>query len=181
MNLRTYRVAQRRCFRVAVGAACTALAGAALVSLVAAEELQPAPSAETPGNASPDPAKQPGVFSSIGEWIDTSISNAAATLKGTREATDAAGAVAKDAVESIVQLPAARIVSGREVCEASANRSADCERAAENLCRSKGLGSMGSLDIQTVQKCPPRVWTTGRTVVIGECRDESYVLRAWCR
>jgi len=163
-------------------AACVALAaGLTLASLVAAEELQPAPGGDTSGTVSPDSPRQPGVFSAIGEWIDNSIANAAATLKGTREATNAASAAAKDAVDSIVQLPATRFAAGRELCESSPTRTADCERAAEALCRKKGWASRGSLDVQTVEICPPQIWTSGRAPVEGECRTESYVLRAWCR
>ena len=78
-------------------------------------------------------------------------------------------------------LPKTKIVSGRERCETAANGAPDCQGAIEALCRGKGLAAGGSLDIQSVQKCPARVWISGAQPKAGECRMESYVQRAFCQ
>lgn len=117
------------------------------LSLAAPDDLQPAPGGDAAGSAAPALPKPPGVFTVIGQWLDSSLANASATLKDTGEATTAAGAAAKDAVDAIIQMPAMRVANGRERCEASAPGAPDCERAAETLCRSKGWASRGSLDV----------------------------------
>lgn len=104
--------------------------------------------------------------------------NAADAAKG---AADAAKGAAKDAAETVARLPHARVVDGRERCTIAANGAPDCRAAAEAVCRGKGFGSGTSLDIQSAQKCPARIWFSGRSPESGECPVESFVTRAMCQ
>ncbi len=104
--------------------------------------------------------------------------NAADAAKG---AADAAKGAAKDAADTVARLPHARVVDGRERCAVAANGAPDCRAAAQVVCRGKGFGSGTSLDIESAQKCPARIWFSGRSPESGECPVESFVTRAMCQ
>ena len=141
----------------------------------AAPAQQTVPS-ETPISA-PQAPGQTGFFGTIGRWIDGSIAGAGALWK---QKSDASSAEAPKSLQ-IDLLPKAKVVSGRERCGTAANGAPDCRGATEALCRSKGLAAGKSLDVQSVEKCPARVWISGTQPTTGECRMESYVQRAFCR
>jgi hypothetical protein len=117
------------------------------------------------------------LFATIGRWIDGSIARVNGMWKGKSEILS--GETRNSA--GIGLLPKTTIVSGRERCETAANGAPDCRGAVEALCRSKGLAVGNSLDVQSVEKCPARVWISGAQPAAGECRMESYVQRALCR
>ena len=138
----------------------------------------------------------PAASSTLGRFIGDSAAKLNSQLKSTNEtlgnigsqtsgaAKDAAmGAVgsARDAAGTIVGLPSARMVSGRERCAAAPNGAPDCRAAADAACRAKGFGSGRSLDTQSVQKCPARVWLSGHLPAEGECPHETFVIRAVCQ
>ena len=118
-----------------------------------------------------------GLLGAIGRWIDGSVANVNTIWKGKSQASP--GEAQKST--GIDLLPRTKIVSGRERCETAANGAPDCRGAIEALCHSKGLAAGKSLDIQSAQKCPARVWISGAQPTTGECRMESYVQRAFCR
>jgi hypothetical protein len=91
-----------------------------------------------------------------------------------------AKAAAKDAAEKFSKLPGSRVVEGRERCEVAPNGSADCRAAVEAMCRSKGLTSGKSLDIQQAEKCPVRAWLAGPPTK-SDCKVETHVTRAVCQ
>jgi hypothetical protein len=142
-----------------------------------AAQSEQAPPSETVPPALPQAPERGGFFGTIGRWIDGSVARVNTVWKGKSQASPGE---AKNAT-GIGFLPKAKIVSGRERCETAANGAPDCRGAIEALCRSKGLAAGKSLDIQSVEKCPARVWISGAQPATGECRMESYVQRAFCR
>jgi hypothetical protein len=142
----------------------------------AAQSEQAAPS-ETAPPAPPQPPRQDGFFGMIGRWIDGSVARVNTVWKGKSQVPP--GETQKRT--GIALLPKTKIVSGRERCETAANGAPDCRGAIEALCRSKGFSPGKSLDIQSVEKCPARMWISGAQPTTGECRMESYVQRAFCR
>jgi hypothetical protein len=97
----------------------------------------------------------------------------------TDAAKDAVGG-ARNAAGTIIGLPNARIVTGRERCSTAPNRAPDC-RAADAACRAKGFASGRSLDTQSAQKYPARAWLSGHFPAEGECSLETFVTRAVCQ
>lgn len=164
--------------------------------------VSPPPAAEPPSAQSPPapppsaPPQNPGFIDAFGRFIDDSAAKLNSQLKSTNEtlgnigsqtggaAKDAAiGAVgtARDAAGTIVGLPSARMVSGRERCGTAPNGAPDCRAAADAACRAKGFGAGRSLDTQSVQKCPARVWLSGHLPAPDECPHETFVTRAVCQ
>jgi len=148
-------------------------------------------------------AFEPGLLDALGRWFSNSAANVNAGLKGTQEtltdlggragdaakgAASAATGAAKDAAEAAVgaagdvaKFSATRVVTGRERCERAANGAPDCLTAANNVCRTNGFTTGRSLDIQSAQKCPARLWLSGRLPADGECAVETFVTRAACQ
>lgn len=165
-----------------------------LISLAAsAQETKPAEPASPPP---PARSYQPGMLDSVGRWFKDSFSSFNSNVQGARDTLTGLGSrasgaakdaaketadVAKDAADVVTRLPTSRVVAGRERCAIAANGAPDCQRAAENVCRSKGFGSGASLDVQSAQKCPARVWLSGRSPEPGDCALESFVTRAVCQ
>jgi hypothetical protein len=150
------------------------------------------PALEPPAAQPPNTDYQPGFIDAFGRFIGESAAKLNSQIKSTNETlggigsqtSDAAkGAVgsAKEAAGSIMGLPNARIVTGRERCAAAQNGAPDCRAAADAACRSKGFASGRSLDTQSAQKCPARVWLSGRMPVEGDCSLETFVTRAVCQ
>ena len=167
------------------------VAAVCLVHNLAAAQTAPFTQAEpaaSPPEASPPPSPAPGgqgAIGAIGKWIDDSIDTMRSNLRGAGESLgtmgSGAGEAARDAATAIGRLPGASVVTGRERCATTAQGASDCRGAAEALCRSKGLAGGRSLDIQSADKCPARVWLSGRRPSPGECPVESFVTRAMCQ
>jgi hypothetical protein len=148
--------------------------------------------------ASP-PQNEPGFLDAVGRWFGDSKAKIDQSLKDTQEAIGELGARATDAAKStagmtqqaigsaqqatdaLIALPAARVVSGRERCALAANGAPDCAAAATALCRGKGFASGRGLDVNSRQKCPAWVWLSGRPPAEGQCKTETFVLRAVCQ
>jgi hypothetical protein len=150
------------------------------------------PATQPPAPEPPNADYQPGFIDAFGRFIGESAAKLNSQIKSTNETlggigsqtSDAAkGAVgtAKDAAGTIMGLPNARIVTGRERCAAAPNGAPDCRAAADAACRSKGFASGRSLDTQSAQKCPARVWLSGRMPAEGDCSLETFVTRAVCQ
>jgi hypothetical protein len=153
------------------------------------------PVGEPPPAGAPDAGYQPGFIDAFGRFIGESAAKLDSQIKSTNEAlshlgsqtTDAAKGVAKDAVgvakdaAALIGLPNARIFTGRERCAAAANGAPDCRAAANTACRNKGFATGKSLDTQSTQSCPARVWLSGRPPQDGDCRLETFLTRAVCQ
>lgn len=136
---------------------------------------QAAPAEPQPAPAPPPPASsKPGMLDALNKWFDKS----AAELK---QSFDKTGKAAKEATEALSKLPGARVIEARERCAIAANGSPDCVVTAEAICKSKGFTSGKSLETQATQKCPPRVWLSGRAPAEGECTTETFVLKSVCQ
>jgi len=193
--------------RAVLAAACVAFA---VVAGLAQEASRPAPDRQSeqtqqqPGSdTATTRAFEPGFLDALGRWFSSSAAGVDAGLKGTRDtlsnlgghageaakgAADAATGAAKGAADvaigavgEVAKLSATRVVDGRERCAPAANGAPDCRRAAENICRANGFTTGRSLDIQSAQKCPARVWLSGRLPAEGECPAETVVTRAVCQ
>lgn len=156
-------------------ARCALAAGAILLfaGLAAAQETTPAPPANPPA-----PARnyEPGMLEAVGRWFTDSFNRT-----GAKEAAQGAADAAKGAADAVARLPNARVVDGRVRCATAPNGAPDCRSAAESVCKAKGFGSGSSLDIQATQKCPARVWLSGRAPDPGECEAQAYLVRAVCQ
>ena len=179
--------------------AILAVAGSMLLLFSLAAAAQDTRPVTKPSARETAPAYQPGMLHSVGRWLKESydrlgsnVQGAHDTLGGLRErassaAKEAAGAAkqatdaAKNAAEAVARLPNARVVEARARCTIAANGVPDCRQAAASVCKAKGFGSGSSLDIQSAQKCPARVWLSGRSPEPGECEVQSFVTRAVCQ
>lgn len=155
-----------------------------------AQDATPPAPGFVPQQAPVPPAapSHPEFFGALGRFLDQSIANVGAGVKGAGEtlggATSAANDIAKgvtDAAGSVVRLPSSNVVAGWQRCAVAPNGAPDCVVASETLCRAKGYGSGRSVDITTAQKCPAGVWISGRQPTEAECTQESFVSRALCQ
>jgi hypothetical protein len=186
----------------------TTLAPTALAPTAQAPAAQPfttqPPTAQPPTAQPPNGNYQPGFIDAFGRFIGESASKLNSQLKSTNEtlgnlgsqttsaakdaaqgaaqaAAQAALGTAKEAAGVIIGLPSQHIVTGRERCAAAANGAPDCRSAADAACRAKGFAAGKSLDTQSAQKCPARVWLSGRLPADGDCQLETFVTRAVCQ
>ncbi|MEJ0078900.1 MAG: hypothetical protein WDO17_26410 [Alphaproteobacteria bacterium] len=189
-------------FRSTFAAASIGALLAAAPGLALAEAANPPPSdppavITAPAEAAPSDPPQGGTrllptpqetFGAIGKFIDQSISNVGAGVKGAGETigatTSAAGDLAKgvtDAAGTVARLPVTNIVTGYQVCAAAPNGAPDCEVASLAMCKAKGFSRGNSVDITSSYKCPAQMWREGRAPNPHECRDESFVSKAVCQ
>jgi hypothetical protein len=142
----------------------------------------PAPS-QAPGDA--NPAFRPGFIDVFGRWLEQGASKLKSDMQGAQENIDKLGSqardAAKDATGTVVGLPNARAMTGRERCPPAGNGAPDCPTAAAALCRSKGFQNGRSLDTQSEQKCPTKLLLEGRAPNNTECPTEIFVTRAICQ
>ena len=167
--------------RVVLGLTLVLLAAASAPAQEAAPN--PPPQAQPPGLPTP-----PEVIGAIGRFIDQSITNVGAGVKGAGEtlggATSAAGDLAKgvtDAAGTVARLPLSNVVTGWERCALAPNGAPDCVVASTALCKAKGFARGNSLDIGSARKCPASAWLQGRMPSDAECANESFVTRAMCQ
>jgi hypothetical protein len=151
--------------------------------------VQVAPPAPGPSAPAVPRLPSPGeTIGSIGRFIDQSISNVGAGIKGAGDAVGDAGSAAGDlakgvgsAAGAVARLPLANTVAGWEPCPLAANGAPDCEVASGALCKAKGFAAGKSVDITSAQRCPAAVWLEKRQPSAGECKDESFVSKAICQ
>jgi hypothetical protein len=170
--------------------AIAAVAGGMLLlfsPIAAAQDTKPNPPAREAA-----PASRPGMLDSVGRWFKDSFGRISSHIEGARTtfgglgerasgAAQGAADTAKDAADAVARLPNARVVEGHARCAVATNGAPDCRRAAEGVCKAKGFGSGSSLEIQSAQKCPARVWLSGRPPEPGDCEMQSFVTRAVCQ
>jgi len=169
-----------------------ALAAAPMACACLAQEAKSEPQTGAADPRGSDPGFRPEFIEAFGRLLEDSAAKLNSQLNHAQDALgdigsqtgDAAkGAIgtAKNAADAIVALPNARIVTSREACAAAGNGAPDCRTAADAMCRAKGFASGRTLDTQTTQKCPTRVWLSGRPPAEGDCARETFVTRAVCQ
>jgi hypothetical protein len=167
-----------------------------------AQEAQPPVTGQNPGlapiqqapvqsptnpNDTPDsnPAFRPGFIDVFGRWLEQGASKLKSDMQGAQEKADQLGnrarEAAREATDAVVALPTARAVTARERCVPAQNGAPDCLAAAVTLCRGKGFQTGRSLDTQSEQKCPAKVFLEGRAPNNTECPTEIFVTRAMCQ
>jgi hypothetical protein len=150
-------------------------------------QVAPSPQQQVPSPppALPNPDYKPGFLDQLGRWVNDATGTVTSGLQGAGDKAKGAAAAASDvangAASTISKLPATGIITGHEPCALAANGAPDCRPATEAVCRSKGLTSGRSLDIQTAEDCPVRVLLSGRPAAPGECKTVTYVTRALCQ
>src|SRR3954447_24710569 len=97
--------------------------------------------------------------------------------KGAADATMNAMDATKNAMGAVAKLPTARMMSGRERCNAAPNGAPDCVAAAEVLCRKHGFTSGKSMDFTSAEECPVRT-LLGQT---QDCTTVTFISRAMCQ
>ncbi len=180
---------------VARAAIPVALAVAWSVSFAQAQQLQmqePSPRQQHEQSVQQQPpGQEPGVLESIGRWLDRQGDNLSSSFKdagkGVRNLGREAGVAAqstvegaKDAAGAVVRIPAARVVTGHEVCKVAPNGAPDCVAAATAMCKARGFEGGTSADMTTADVCPAKVYLAGRNTG-PECRTETFVSRAFCQ
>lgn len=146
-----------------------------------------APVAEPqPASEEAAPARRPGLLDALGDLIDKS--SEALSLKSAQDAIGdlnrKAGDAARDAAKAAndaSKLPNTRMASGRVLCVVAANGAPDCGAAAQALCKTQGYSGGSSLGTEAGEKCPARVYLSGRPPRPGECKVETFVTSAMCQ
>jgi hypothetical protein len=139
----------------------------------------------------PNSGFRPGFLDALGRWFDSSREAWESQFKDTQDKLDTLGSqatgAAKDAASAaqqaagaVIGLPAARMVTGRQICAVAPNGGADCQAAADALCRGKGFPGGKSAEVMSSQRCPTRVWIAGGRDPKHECKLETFVIRAVC-
>lgn len=132
------------------------------------------PQQQQPAEPAP-PAREedPGLINEIGKLWDKlpKIKSPAETLEDLKGAGEGLSNLARPAM----------MVTGRMACVASADGTSDCKTGAERLCQSKGYKDGKSLDIDSVEKCSPKVFIPGRKRQPGDCKTENFVTKALCQ
>jgi hypothetical protein len=146
---------------------------------------QPVPAQPAPQQIEPPPAaapaENPGLINEIGKLFEKSKS-LLPSIKSPGETIDDLNARAKDAGESLTNMAKpSTMVKGRAACVVAANGAPDCKAGADRLCQSKGYKEGKSLDTDAAEKCSPKVFIPGRVREPGDCKTESYVIRALCQ
>ena len=121
----------------------------------------------------------------FGRWLEQGTTRFKSDMQGAQETFDKLGNqtldAAKDATGAVITLPNARVVTAHERCALAQNGSADCQAAADTLCRGKGFQTGKSLDTQAELKCPAKLLLERRAPNDKDCPTETFVTRAMCQ
>jgi hypothetical protein len=179
--------------RAATAACALCLAFSALAQDASSAKPDPDPSATSPtGGLSlfppppllPNLGAPPGI-ETFGRWLEQGTTRFKSDMQGAQETFDKLGNqtldAAKDATGAVITLPNARVVTAHERCAAAQNGSADCQAAADTLCRGKGFQTGKSLDTQAELKCPAKLLLERRAPNDKDCPTETFVTRAMCQ
>jgi hypothetical protein len=182
-------------------AACLAFGWLMLMSPLALAQDEPRPS-EQAAPAQPAPVGNPGLFESVGRWLDEGAAKFRAHVSGAKQRADslsdqaaadrkifdknaaeagkAAAEFTKGAADAVAKIPVARAMSGHERCTVAPNGAPDCLAAAETLCRKHGFASGKSIDFTSAEECPARALLAGRRSG-DECTTVTFISRAMCQ
>ncbi len=173
-----------------IGLAAAVLAGCLTVAAAQAQQLQhvpqqqqqqdpqssePVPYVDPPSTVPPEEAPppsgyRPGFIDALGRWLGDSKAALDSQMKSTQETLGTLGSQARDAAGNVMVVPGSRVITGRQLCPPAANGAPDCQQGVVALCRTKGMEAGRSLDVTSSQRCPAKVWMSGRPPKDGECR-----------
>jgi hypothetical protein len=122
---------------------------------------QPAPEA-TPEN--------PGLIHEMGKLFDKMMPS----MKSPSDTI-------KDAGDTLSRLKPGVPVSGRTICPPAADRTPDCNVAANFLCQGKGYKEGKSLNTDSAESCSAKVLIPGRQRKPDDCKTNTYVTTALCQ
>ena len=174
---------------------CVGLASLACCLIVAAAQAQqPQPPQDdvhsgstvppAPGQPpeTPSPGNRPGFLDALNRLFGDPKGALDSQMRSTQETLGSIGNQAKDAAGSVVAIPGTRVITGRQLCPPASNGAPDCQQGVETLCRAKGFQGGGrTIDVTSAQRCPAKVWISGRGPNEGDCKLETYVTRAVCQ
>jgi hypothetical protein len=167
-----------------LGVAFAALAQDARPPVQNPPESPGAPTVNQPATPAPPDPFRPGFIDAVGRWLEEGANKFKSDMQGAQEQFDKLGNEARDAGKettgTLIGLPNARVVAGRERC-AAVQGGPDCQAAAETVCRGKGFQGGKSLDTQSEQKCPTKLLLEGRAPNETECPTTIFVTRAMCQ
>ena len=158
---------------VAVDAAWPQAAPPSLGVQSPSQQSAPAAPPQQPEPTPPAREENPGLVNELGKLWDKlpKIKSPSETLEDIKGAGEGLTNLAKPAI----------MVTGRMACIVSANGAPDCKAGAERLCQSKGYKDGKSLDVDSVEKCSPRIFIPGRKREPGDCKNENFVTKALCQ
>ncbi|HEX5507558.1 MAG TPA: hypothetical protein VFX37_03555 [Pseudolabrys sp.] len=159
-----------------------------LLSAILAASAQEQENQNPPAIANPD---RGGFFTDVGRWFDQQFAKFNTDMKDTQNRIDNFGReadaaaknsanAAKDAADALARLPNAKIIRIHSTCALAPNGAPDCESVAMRVCKAHGYRIGKSVDMTTAEKCPARVWVSGRSPAPGECTTETFVSRVLC-
>jgi hypothetical protein len=133
----------------------------------------PAPPQQQGEPSAPPAEENPGLMNELGKLWDKlpKIKSPSETLEDIKGAGESLTNLAKPST----------MVTGRVACVVSANGAPDCKLGADRLCQSKGYKDGKSLDTDAVEKCSAKVFIPGRQRKPGDCKTESFVIKALCQ
>jgi hypothetical protein len=144
-----------------------------------------APAVNQPATLAPPEAFRPGFIDAVGRWLEEGANKLKSDMQGAQEQFDKLGNQARDSAKettgTVIGLPNAQVVAGRERCAAVPGGGPDCQAAADTVCRGKGFQSGQSVDTQSEQKCPAKLLLEGRAPNDTECPTTIFVTRAMCQ
>jgi hypothetical protein len=143
-----------------------------------ASEPPPAADLTTPPPAENAPRHGPGLIDKLGEWLRDSAAGVASGMKGTQQQIEQ---INKGTLDTLSGIPVAGFASGRVLCPRAANGAPDCYAATEKLCKDKGYSAGRSLDTESSETCNPRIYLPGYQRKPGDCRIDTFVVRAACQ
>jgi hypothetical protein len=165
-----------------------------LTAPVALAQERPISSPQAEATPAP-PVEKPGLFGSIGRWLDEGAARIRGQLRNAKAHADRLGdqaaadrrafdknaaQAAKAAAETVAKISVARPVDGHERCAVAPNGAPDCLDAAEKLCRKHGFASGKSLEFTSAEECPARTVLAGRRSG-ADCTTVTFISRAMCQ
>ena len=177
-NIFTKRHCHRRYASASVlGSVCAGILLSAIVAVSAQEQKNQNPPAVPNSDHG-------GFFSQVGRWFDQQFARFHTDIKDTKVQIDNFGqqadAAAKSAIDTLVRIPQTKVIRIHITCEPAPNGAPDCESVAMRVCKANGYRSGKSIDMTTAEKCPARVWVSGRAPAPGECKNVTFVSSVLC-
>jgi len=139
---------------------------------------QPAAPDQPAPQASPE---NPGLIHEMGKLFDKIVPSMKSPSDTIGDINARARDAAKDAGDTLSRLKPGVPVSGRTICPPAADRTPDCQVAANFLCQGKGYKEGKSLNTDSAESCSAKVLIPGRQRKPDDCKTNTYVTTALCQ